>query len=73
MTFGEKIKNFREDMDMTQSEFGKKVNMTQRRVSYIENNKYEPSLEDIKAICCFFGVSADYFLDIPKGLKYPRK
>ena len=73
MTFGEKVKNLREDRDMTQSELGEKINMTQRRVSYIEKNKYEPSLGDIRAICLFFGVSSDYFLDLPEGLLRPKK
>ena len=54
MTFGEKIKLLREEKELTQSELGSMVNMTQRKVSYLENGKYEPSLEDIKALCkCF--------------------
>lgn len=65
LTFGEKIKNLREDKDLTQGEFGKKINMTQRKVSYIENDKYEPSLDDIRKICLFFNISADYLLDLP--------
>ena len=73
MTFGEKVKNLREDRDLTQSELGEKINMTQRRVSYIEKNKYEPSLGDISAICLFLGVSSDYFLDLPEGLLRPKK
>ena len=65
LTFGEKIKNLREDSDLNQSELGKRTNMTQRKISYIENNKYEPSLNDIRELCLFFSVSADYLLDLP--------
>lgn len=65
LTFGEKIKNLREDSDLNQSELGKRTNMTQRKISYIENNKYEPSLNDIRELCLFFNVSADYLLDLP--------
>ena len=65
LTFGEKIKNLREDSDLTQAQLGKLTNMTQRKISYIENNKYEPSVEDIRAFCLFFQVSADYLLDLP--------
>lgn len=65
LTFGEKIKNLREDCDLNQGELGKKTNMTQRKISYIENNKYEPSLNDIRELCLFFNVSADYLLDLP--------
>ena len=47
--------------------------MTQRKVSYLENDRYEPSLEDLKALCTFFGVSADYLLGFPKNLPFPQK
>ncbi len=64
LTFGEKIKNLREDLDINQTELGKKVNMTQRKISYIECNKCEPSIDDIIAFATFFKVSADYLLGI---------
>ena len=66
LTFGEKIKNLREDRDLTQGQLGKLINMTQRKISYIENDKYEPSIDDIRAFCLFFEVSADFLLDIPQ-------
>ena len=72
-TIGEKIKAFREDLDMNQTELGKMVNMTQRKISYIECGKYEPSIEDIKALCNFLKVSADYLLGLKKGLEYPER
>lgn len=65
LTFGEKVRNLREDMDLSQGALGEKINMTQRKISYIEKNKYEPSLGDIREICLFFNVSADYLLDLP--------
>ena len=65
LSFGEKIRNLREDLDMNQTQLGQKLKMTQRKISYIECGKYEPSIEDIVALCKFFKVSADYLLDIP--------
>ena len=67
LTFGEKIKNLREDRDLTQGELGALINMTQRKISYIENNKYEPSIDDIRALCLFFNISADYLLELEKN------
>ena len=64
LTFGERVRNLREDMDLNQTQLGERLNMTQRRVSYIECGKYEPSIEDIVAICRFFRVSADYMLGL---------
>ena len=64
LTLGEKIRNLREEKNLTQKILGKELNMTQRKLSYIENNQYEPSIEDVKAICLYFNVSADWLLDL---------
>lgn len=73
LTFGEKIRLLREEKELNQTQLGLAVNMTQRKISYLENGKYEPSLEDIKMLCCFFQVSADYLLGFPKPLPYPKR
>jgi len=73
LTFGEKLRLLREEKELNQTELGKAVNMTQRKVSYLENGKYEPSMEDLKALCRFFNVSSDYLLGFPKPLPYPSK
>lgn len=73
MRFGERIKNLREEAELNQTELGKTVNMTQRKLSYIECGKCEPSIEDIVAFCNYFKVSSDYLLGIPKGYKYPNR
>ena len=70
LPFGEKIRNLREDTDLSQSQLGAAVHMTQRKISYIECGKYEPSLEDIVSLCRFFRVSSDYLLGLPE---FPRK
>ena len=72
LTFGEKIKNLREDAELTQTELGNFINATQRKISYIECGKYEPSLHDIVELCNFFEVSADYLLDIPSHFGSPK-
>lgn len=73
MSFGEKVRFLRESKEITQSQLGKSLGMTQRRVSYIENDKYEPSISDIKVICQFFNVSSDYLLSLPDNLPYPER
>ena len=73
MTFGEKLRLLREEMELNQTQLGEKLGMTQRKISYLERDRYEPSLQDIKAICVFFHVSADYLLGFAKALPYPRK
>ena len=65
VAFGQKIRNLREDADLSQAALGKKLHMTQRKISYLECGKYEPSLSDIIAFCNFFHVSTDQLLGMP--------
>ena len=73
LTFGEKLRLLREEQELNQTELGKLLNMTQRKISYLERDRYEPSLQDIKAICTYFRVSADYLMGFPKPLPYPKR
>ena len=73
LTFGEKIRLLREKRELNQTELGLAVNMTQRKVSYLENGKYEPSIEDIRALCRFFNVSADYLIGLQKTPTFPKR
>ena len=69
LSFGDRIRNLREDADLNQSQLGQAVNMTQRKISYIECGKYEPGIDDIIAFCKFFKVSADYLLGLTDNRK----
>ncbi|MBE6691885.1 MAG: helix-turn-helix transcriptional regulator [Ruminococcaceae bacterium] len=73
LTFGEKLRYLREEQELNQTELGKKLGITQRKLSYLECGKCEPNVDDIRAVCNFFKISADYMLDIPQNLKYPKK
>lgn len=72
MTFGEKLKQLRQDHDLTQEQLGKALETTQRKISYLEAGKNEPNLDDLKRLCTFFRVSADYFLGLPYDFKRPN-
>ena len=73
LTFGEKLRYLREEKELNQTELGNKLGMTQRKLSYIECGKCEPNIDDLRAICKFFEISADYLLDLPDNFKYPKK
>ncbi len=73
MSFGEIVRTLREEKNINQTSLGKAVNMTQRKISYIECGKYEPSVDDIVALCRYFKVSADYLLGLPRGLAFPER
>ncbi len=73
MTVGERIRVLRETVGISQQALGSRLNMTQRKISYLENDKYEPSIDDIREICLCFGVSADYLLGLPEHLAHPKR
>ncbi len=72
-TIGEKIRFLREEANLNQTQLGMALNITQRKLSYIECDRYEPSIEDIRAICNYFKVSADFLLGIQPGYDYPQR
>lgn len=57
-----RIKQLREEKGISQLEFAKRINLTQQSVSAYEKGIREPSLDILKAIADFFGVSVDYIL-----------
>ncbi len=50
MSIGEKIKNFRKNNKLTQIELAKKSNISRSYLADIENDRYNPSLDTLKAI-----------------------
>ena len=68
------LKELREDLEPkpTQAEVGAKCGITQRKLSFIEKGVTEPNIQDLKALCTYYGVSADYILGLP-DLPYPKK
>lgn len=74
MKFNENMRALREDRDLTQTELGKILNMSQRKVSHLETGNSEPTTKEIIDICKFFRVSADYILGLTNEIKpLPRK
>jgi transcriptional regulator with XRE-family HTH domain len=65
-TWYERIRELREDLPekKSQTEVAEDLQITQRKLSYIETGKTEPSIEDIIRICEYYNVSADYILGI---------
>lgn len=64
MTLGEKIRNAREDMDLSQVELAKLIPMNQSNYSKIERNMQEPNIEQLKRICQILKLDPRYLLDM---------
>ena len=54
-----KIKEYREEFEMTQRELAEKIGSTQRNVSHWENDVNEPDCETILRIAEIFDISID--------------
>lgn len=69
-----RIRDLREDMDLTQSEIAKVLRTTQSHYSQYELGKREIPLHHIITLCKLYDVSADYILGFTNEKKrLPRK
>ena len=58
----ERIRNPREDSDLTQAEVGRKINVPQRTYTYYESGQRMIPPQVLAALAQFYHVSVDYLL-----------
>ena len=58
-----RIRNLREDMDMTQTDMAKGLFISQRTYSYYESGGHDIPTEVLVRIADFYQVSVDYLLN----------
>ena len=75
MTIGERLRALREEnkIVLNQSQLGKILHKSQRAISRHETGDSHLQDDDIIAYCLYYGVSADYILGLPEGLKYIKR
>lgn len=64
MDYRTRIRNVREDRDLTQAEVGKLLNKSQQGYNHIEAGRAELKIDDLIKLCRFYKVSADYFIGL---------
>lgn len=69
MNYNERIKELRQDRDLTQAAIAHMLKTSQSYYSEYELGKRQLPLA---TLCQFYGVSADYVLGLPEGLAWPR-
>ena len=69
----EKLRDLRIDNDKSQAEIAELLGITRQQYSLYELGKREFKIEHIERLCNYYGVSADYILNLSKGLKYPER
>lgn len=71
MDYRERLRNVREDRDLTQAEVGKVLNKSQQGYNHIEAGRAELKIEDLIRLCRYYDLSSDYLIglsDEPKSL-----
>ena len=72
MDYRTRMRNLREDRDLTQAQVGKILNKSQQGYNHIEAGRAELKIEDLATLCKYYNVSADYLIgltDQPNPLK----
>lgn len=69
MEYNDRIKELREEKELTQTELAKAVNITQRNISFYETGTNQPDIKTIIALAKFFNVTTDYLLGVSNKRK----
>ena len=64
MNYRERMRNIREDHDLTQSEIAKLLNKSQQGYNHIETGRAELKIDDLIKLCKFYNLSADYIIGL---------
>lgn len=70
MAYLTKLRDLREDKDMTQADLARLLQTTQPQVYRYETGKRDIPLDKLVLLCRYFNVSSDYFLGLPANLPY---
>ncbi len=62
MDYRQRMRDLREDHDLSQAQVGEVLNKSQQGYSHIENGRAELKIEDLIKLCDFYHVTADYFI-----------
>lgn len=72
MEYYTKLKQTREDLDITQAKVAEAIGTTQQQIFKYENGIQDMTVAKFKMLCEYYNVSADYILGLPKKGRWPR-
>lgn len=64
MDYRVRIKAVREDRDLTQAQIGAVLQKSQQGYNHIEAGRAELKIDDLKRLCEFYNLSADYLIGL---------
>ncbi len=71
--YNETLRDLREDKDLKQEDIAVLLKTSRSYYGQYERGLRPLPIEHLITLCKFYGVSADYILGLPKGLKYPQR
>lgn len=73
MEYYGKLRELREDNDLNQEEIARILHTNQKKISRIETGIQKITIDELKTLCEYYQISADYILGLPAGLPYPQR
>lgn len=67
------LKGLREDKDLTQQNIADLLKIGRTMYRRYETGETEIPIRHLKTLCMFYGVSSDYLLGLPDGLRKRRR
>lgn len=64
MDYRKRLREVREDRDLSQSDVAKVLQKSQQGYSHIENGRAELKIDDLITLCRFYDLSADYMVGL---------
>lgn len=72
MNYQQKIRDLREDHDMTQAQVAVLLGTTKNQVGKYERGEQDMNIKHLITLCTFYNVSADFILGLPEGMPYGK-
>lgn len=70
MQYAQRLRNLREDHDMTQAQVAMLLGTTKNQVGKYERAEQDMNIRHLITLAMYYKVSADYILGLPENLPY---
>ncbi|HAL20120.1 MAG TPA: transcriptional regulator [Ruminococcaceae bacterium] len=71
--YNERLKELREDRDVTQQYVADLLKTTRSYYGQYERGVRPLPMDHLITLCNFYGVSADYILGLPENMPFPKR
>lgn len=70
MDYAQKIRDLREDQDLTQAQIAQLLNTSKNQIGKYERGEQEMPIKHLITLAKFYNVSTDYILGMPQGMPW---